>query len=151
MKNKLLIVEDDDHKIKSLREFLTLEYPEIAFDITHSVSSAFRRLESVEYQFAIIDMSLPSFDNDYGSSSGAPLNFGGEEIVDYIDRLNLDIKVIIFTQYPKFKGTEGELTLEDIANRLKVDYASIYLGTVYYNIASDAWKKDLMHLVKVNN
>jgi CheY-like chemotaxis protein len=142
--SKILLVEDDRYKREQIEAFLSEIYPfGVGIDVAMSVNKAFRKLENGTYNVLILDMSLPNFDADLDPTGGVPINYGGEDIIDYVDKLGLDSKVIFISQYARFTEEAGEVGLSEIARRIKIDYPNIYVGAVYYNTATDTWRRDL--------
>lgn len=144
---KVLLVEDDVPKREAIYSLITGRYPAIPIDIATSVSSASRKIESGDYDLVVLDMSLPNFDFDKDPTGGRPVNYGGEDVIDYIDSLGKHTKVIFISQYAKFKEEFEEKGLNELANELKDNYPDYYLGMIYYHTAIDTWRKELTNII----
>ena len=95
----VLLVEDEDPKLRHLRDRLSYELPEAIIDICRSVNSATDYLERSTPDIVILDMSLPTFDVTQTEGGGRPQGFGGVEVLRHIAFNDLACKVIVITGY----------------------------------------------------
>lgn len=86
----LLIIDDDDLKIKGFTNYLK---PIDCFKIKHSYNSGVKELieNSDKYDVLILDMNFPRFDDDVVSSNM------GIEVLKELKRKNINIPVVIFS------------------------------------------------------
>lgn len=145
---KALIVEDDFPKRTSIVELVREKFPDIDLDVAVSVNSAIRFIDSREYDFMILDMSLPNFDGDKDATGGRPVNYGGEDLLDYIDNLEKTTKVIFISQYAKFKEAEDETGIVELAKTMSQTYPEYYVTMIHYNTAFDNWRKELQKSIE---
>jgi DNA-binding NtrC family response regulator len=92
MKERILIVDDDDQLTMAYREYLSsLGY---AIDCAGEIEEAQTLLSNLEYSVVITDLRL------------SRLNFGGLELVKFIRDASLPIRVIVLTAYgwPELKA-----------------------------------------------
>ena len=146
---RILIVEDEAEKYRRLSTFL-LEHVRASECIqAASLNSGLRMLESSDmFDLLLLDMSLPSFDVGLGQSGGGdPQTFGGEEVMDILDAERVSIPTILFTGFDKFfEGTRTiKLTAIDESFKKKYDW---YKGFVRYRHTNEAWRTDLLKLLK---
>lgn len=143
----VLIVEDDDHKLKSIVDFLQ-SYPgkEISICTATSVTSALRELSSGDFCLAIIDMSLPTFDvavDRFGG--GRPQGFGGADILRYMVSETPNTFSVVITQYEEFPATSGSVRrdLAQLESDLRKRLSDRFLGVVHFSGHQGAWREKL--------
>jgi DNA-binding NtrC family response regulator len=144
---RILLVEDDPYKKDHINNLLLNIDKKFEVDISNSVTGAYRNLEVNFYDLVVLDMSLPNFSTDIDPTGGMPVNYGGEDIIDYIARLDLKCKVILITQYSRFTTENSEIGISEIASEIQLTYPDNYWGFIHYNLASDTWKKELTHQI----
>jgi CheY-like chemotaxis protein len=144
----ILIVEDDQNKLQQLREFLSQTCPALQIVETHSYQAGLRELISQRFDFAILDMSMPTYDITPGEPGGRPRIFGGRELIEQMERRGIFIPAIVFTQFETFRESETTLTIKELSDRLREEHPRLYAGTVYYNPAFDSWKGALQAMIE---
>lgn len=95
---KVLIIDDLDNKIQSIRKALIerCQITDDQIDSANSVSSGVSALISTQYQLLILDLVLPQFDGDQ------PEERGGLSLLKDINenqRVNLPVHIICLTEY----------------------------------------------------
>lgn len=147
----ILVVEDDEPKQRSivgmLMEQLQGQY-EIA--VTESLSGAIEVLTGNEVVFAIIDMSLPTYDVVKDKrGGGAPQGYGGADILRFIDSETEETRTLVLTQYEEFVlSKDGQRrdtrSLEAI---LRAELDERFLGVIHYDGQHGAWRKTLLQVL----
>lgn len=151
-KRRLLVVEDDDSKLRALVDFLSETCGREVVEIheAKSHSSATRSVEEGGFDLAILDMSLPSFDLAKDTQGGGPpLGFGGRELLRLLEAEAPCTKAIVVTQYPAFSETEhGErASFSELKQQLKEEFGDQFLGMVYYEGKQGTWRNELKCLL----
>lgn len=146
---RVLIVEDEPSKEKKIVEFLHSQFS-IELDIARSVISAKLKLkEKNSYDFVLLDMTLPLYDNDdldyIDDNEFEP--FGGERILDEIERLGILTKVIVLTAFDVLGDGDQHIDLRTLSNRIKDEFPQLFVGSVFYNATSTQWKEELKELL----
>ena len=90
-----------------------------------------------EYDLVILDMSLPTFDNNE-SEHFQP--YGGLLFLDEVKRKKYKVPVVIVTQYASFGEGKGEMTLEEINLNCREKYPN-FKEIIYY--LDETWKEKL--------
>lgn len=140
----ILIVEDDKHKLDSVRNLL-LKIFDVTADITvcEAMSSASKALAAQEFDVVIIDMSIPSHPKSAGA--GSPFSFpsGGLDVIFEIDELRHKSICIVLTQYPEIE-IEGVLVPVDMATAEVYAKFSIRIADcIQYSEDSSEWKQKI--------
>jgi len=92
MKDRILIVDDDDQLVNAYRDYLSgLGYP---VDCTGEIEEAQTLLSHFDYSVVITDLRL------------SRLNFGGLDLVKFIHEASLPTRVVVLTAYgwPELKA-----------------------------------------------
>ncbi|MFS7195565.1 response regulator [Rahnella inusitata] len=145
---KLLIIEDNEYKSEKIRNFLIEHDKDYYITVTHSYSSAIKSFGEHTFDFAIIDMSLPTFDRVAGEPPGEFRTFGGLDIAKQIHRKKMHLKYIFLTQYDSFADDDKNYSLENIENLAKEKYPINFLGCIYYDNSNVAWKNKILSILR---
>ncbi|PSL44138.1 hypothetical protein CLV51_1063 [Chitinophaga niastensis] len=146
---KLLLVEDDQNKIKQIETFLAdskSELPEFTFEVRKSYQSGLQAILENRYDLILLDMSMHNFDKTFNESGGEFMKFAGEDILSEMEWNDISIKTIVVTQYDLI----GNKALEDLKDRWKIRFPLNYLDTVFYSAKESNWKDELFSLIKSN-
>jgi two-component system response regulator PilR (NtrC family) len=85
MEAKVLIVDDEKHLVRFLRQTLLLEFPGCHVDATYSGEEALSCLAKCSYDLIIADLRMPGFD--------------GFELIRGVRYLDPDVPIILMTGY----------------------------------------------------
>lgn len=145
---KLLIAEDAEYKLNTIMHFIENEYKEIEIHVTNSYSSAIKSLVSNNFDLAILDMSLPTFDKVDGDEGGEFRTYGGLDIARQIKRRSLLVKFLFLTQYRSFIGDPKLQNSKSIDEKARSLYPEQYLGLIPYENNENLWKEELGRLIE---
>lgn len=145
----VLLVEDEVSKCRRISEYLNESFPNLIISVAQSVTSAIIEVRQNSYDYLLLDMSLPLFDNTdlIHSDSNEFDAFGGIAVLDEIDRLQLSCKVILITAFDTLGEGSTLIRLPEITIKLDKDYPDNFVGSVYYNMSSLSWKQQLSKLL----
>lgn len=148
----VLVIEDDEPKQRSIVGFLRELLPsDIAIETAESLTSAIAILSSKEVIFAVVDMSIPTFDFIKDRRGGGqPQGFGGTDILRFIDSETCITKSVVLTQYEEFilpidgkrRDTQG---LESI---LRSELDTRFQGVIHYTGQHGVWRQILRDVLK---
>ncbi|QHB31808.1 response regulator [Yersinia canariae] len=145
---KIIIVEDNEYKSDRVKEFLLSINNNVTIDIFRSYSSGLKAIVDGFYNLAILDMSLPTFDDDSGSLRGEFRVYGGIDIARKIKRRNISLKFIFLTQYTSFSYDNKSIDLKDVDQSVRDKYPETYAGCIYYEHAGYSWKDELRMVIE---
>jgi CheY-like chemotaxis protein len=148
MISNFLIVEDSEAKLESIKALISREFLNAQIRIALSVSTAIDSLKADIPDVVVADMSLPTYDIDRRERGGTPRPFGGIEVFEYLDRFEILTPVVVVTSYPAFPDGENTLNLKQLTSRLRNEFPSNFLGTVYFDSAYSTWEQQLITLIK---
>lgn len=147
---RILVVEDDHHKLRQLRAFLTEIVGGLSLIEAGSVASGKDFIRQGAFDLVVLDMSLPSYDIDMDRQEpgGTPQPFGGRELLGYLDFQGSDTPVVVVTQFERFNPGPEEVGLKSLGQQLAQQYQINFRDIVYFNTASDSWKTSLRRAIE---
>jgi CheY-like chemotaxis protein len=146
----VLIVEDDENKGQQLSRFLRATYPDVELELVKSLQSAVRFVKRVQPSLLIVDMTLPNYDPSSDEPGGGDTHsFGGRELLRQMDRFNINVPVIVFTQFETFGRQSNQMGLPELDKQLKDEHPAVYRGAVYYHASIQSWEMHLKRLIDV--
>lgn len=142
---KILLIEDDEEKIKKISNFLRSDiYEKVDIVCTKSYNSSLIELsKNNEYKFVLMDMSMPIYDIYDGYEDEDSETFAGRELLEQMKFRKIYYPTIIITQYDTFGEHIDKLSLNELKNDLENDFIPNYRATVYYNSSENDWKIQL--------
>lgn len=145
---KILIVEDDLHKLEQISSFIMEVFGDYKIVHAGSYQSAVKKLKEDDFELIVLDMSIPTFDIEADVSSGRPRSFGGRDILLQMKIKKIETKAIVVTQFDSFGPGGSKVNLDTLIKQLQRLYPSTYAGTVYYKASSEDWKKHFEKLFR---
>lgn len=137
-----LLIEDDPAKAEKIIVFIRDNYAELHLSLTRSYQSGLQAIFNNDYDFVLLDMSLPTYDQDKGHFSGKPKGYGGRDILKEMKRYKKQSNVKVITQYNEFDG--GSISIKELDEQLLKKYPTLYKGYIYYNYkVPSAWQSAL--------
>lgn len=140
---KIIMIEDNEHKRKKLKDFILSFDVEIVIEEASSYTTGLDKCLNNSYDLLILDMTMPTYDKSSTESGGRFRTYGGKDIVRKLKRKNKNIPFIIVSQYPKFNENSKTLSLQELGNMLESYVPTYYLATIFYDTSSSNWKKTL--------
>ena len=145
MRNRMLIIEDDDFKADDLKREIG---PAFQLCVVASVRDAVVRVLGEAFDAIILDMALPTFTAGAASSSGTAQPQGGVEILRALKSENPETPVIIVSQYPDLEVDGDFHSLEASPGVLSERYGIRVIGAVIYDFENRAWTEEFGRLLR---
>lgn len=150
---KFLVVEDDAPKLNAILAVLAEVHPGAKVFTAGSVASAVNLIASEKIDFAVLDMSLPAFDivNDL-AGSGQPQDFGGRDILRFLEDMQEGVQSVILTQYEEFNAERALFEKRDLASisaELLDEFCDTLMGVIYYSGRRGDWREKLKKLIAI--
>ena len=140
---KVLLIEDDDYKARQIVEFVnTLGYE---VEVKKAYNSGMMALTNNQYDFVLLDMTIPSFELSPEHPTSRIRKYGGRDILNEMERCEIVVPTIIITQYKVLD--DGEKSLEILNEELAEEYSQIYKGLIYYNSSIVDWQEKLQNIL----
>jgi response regulator of citrate/malate metabolism len=143
---RVLIVEDDPHKLRSLARELGLVVVVERIDRASSLQQAMAILEQTRYDVVLLDMAIPSHAGEAGSDDIYSQPVGGLDILLYLSMDARSEAVIIVTQYPTVEYNREHVPLDKILRKLADDDIVNVKGVIFFG-EDEGWRKKLVALV----
>lgn len=143
----LLVVEDNNSKIDSIDKLVT----ELVYDVTATYvmtpSEAIKRLRNENFDFLILDMSLPA----YSEESHSIGSLSGKQILQTMKHKKIFVPTVILTQWDVFGHHDNTISLTSLTEELMQKFEMFLLGVVFWDSSSDLWKKDISSYISGSN
>lgn len=147
---KVLIVEDSEHKRERIVNFLRERIVDLKLSVAHSFNSACKRIDDFEFDLAIMDMSIPTYDKSTTESGGRFRVFGGHELARKIVRKSIGCRIVFITQFDSFSTKSDAHTLESLDKLLEKDCGKSYAGLIHYDSSKSSWKDELERSLRIS-
>jgi len=117
------------------------EFPNMEITVKKSYHSALQELLRFgQYDFILLDISMPTYDIQPGEPGGDPIPTAGSNILNEMYLRDILAKVIVVTMYENFVDGTQLLALD---RQFQVDYSENYRGYVYFSPGDINWKEAL--------
>ena len=148
----ILVVEDDEPKQRSIVGMLQEYFQDsVTVRVAESLTGAIEVLSLEAVKFAIVDMSLPTYDFVKDKrGGGTPQGYGGGDILRFIDSETEETKTIVLTQYEEFVfSKDGERRdTGGLEAMLRAELDGRFLGVVHYDGQRGAWRRRIESVLK---
>lgn len=146
----VLLVEDEMAKAEDIQGFLHVRFDECIVEIARSVRSAVDALRGkTVFDLVILDMSLPTFDITDLESGGSPKGFGGVEVLKYLQKVENNTPTIVVTAFEAFSQGAIVVNLDEMRQRLAIEFPQAFRGAVYYNVMFNTWATELESCIEL--
>jgi CheY-like chemotaxis protein len=142
-----LIVEDDTPKQERILSFIHENWPGGNVRTARSVRAAIKEVYENKPDLMLLDMSLPTFDVGPNEPGGRPQNFGGVEVLRYMDLYQVPVPTIVITAYEVFSKDGRAINHDALDDELSREHPDSYRGLIYYNSLFAEWKAVLSGLI----
>lgn len=147
----ILVVEDDEPKQRSIVGMLRDHIQDhFKISVTESLSGAIEVLTGSEVVFAIVDMSLPTYDFVKDKrGGGTPQGYGGADILRFIDSETEHTRTLVRTQYEEFVNSKDgqRRDTKSLETMLRAELDDRFLGVVHYDGQHGAWRKAVLQVL----
>jgi CheY-like chemotaxis protein len=145
---RVLLVEDDENKRSQVSAFVRETAPHIQLEIARSLQSGLAIVRaSPAPDLILLDMTLPTYDVGPDEPGGQIHPLGGRQFLAQMDRFDINVPVVVVTQFETFDEDRDAMTLRDLDVELRKRFANVYKGTVYYHAAIADWKELLLRYI----
>lgn len=145
---KLLIIEDDEHKIERLKTFAQKHLPEKEVFLATSLVTAIENINKYEFSLIFVDMGIPSHPIEAGSGSPVSLLTGGIEVLLELSELQRTDPCIIITQYPDIEISGQFYPLSQATQQLYDKLECKVETCVHYIEDSSEWEEELKKAIQ---
>lgn len=144
---KIIVIEDDQNKFNNIQRLIE-RIEKIDIYRASSYNTGLKSIIKNNYDLILLDMSLPIYEIKKGENSGKINTFAGEEIIQQMKRYDLELPVIVITQFATFGEGSGKITLKELHHKLKkLDY-KFFIDIIHYSTKTNLWEKRLIKEIK---
>jgi len=140
---RLLVIDDDENKLRHMLSLLKSSFPDFEIEEKRSYQSGLKSLLLHPPDLLLLDMTMPTFDVGRGDKGGRERRYAGQEILEEMDRKEINLPVIVVTQFEQFGDGKDRVTLDELSNKLAESYPNHYLTTIYYQATNSRWMDEL--------
>lgn len=135
---KLLVIEDDKEKLEAVRSFIAKL--SLGIDISHAPNYKKGKKKLREkFDFLILDMTLPLKDD----SQEGKLATAGIDLLEIMKHRNIETPCVVLTQYDTFGKHKDKVSLDDLINKIDLEYSDIVDGVLFYDSSDGQWEEGL--------
>jgi CheY-like chemotaxis protein len=135
----LLVVEDNKSKIESIEELVNDLTPTVTVTYVLTPSEAIKNLRKINYDFLILDMSLPAYSEETHSIG----SLSGKQILQTMKHKRISVPTVILTQWDVFGHHDNTISLDILTSELMQNFSGFLLDVIFWDSSSDLWKKDI--------
>ncbi|PSW78321.1 response regulator [Photobacterium damselae] len=148
MKNKILIVEDNEYKRTRIKELIYSEFPDCDISECYSFTSAWKLISNCKFDLLLLDISLPTFDKTDSDPGGMFRVFGGKELARKIKKRGITTKFLFITQFTSFSNSSSFISFDGLKEELLSHYKEECLGCILYSNTVSEWREELITHIK---
>lgn len=147
---KILFIEDHPYKRAQIISFLEEEIPNTSIISKGSYNSGLKELilNNIEYDFLLLDISMPIYDISPEESGGEFMPQAGKLILKEMFLREIPTRVIVVTMYENYVDGTSIFKLD---KELKEEFSENYLGYAYFTPNNTIWKEQISRLLNTKN
>lgn len=138
---KVLVIEDNPLKRQKVMDFLST-YPDLTVSEAASYNSGLTLAHEVNFDFLIVDMSMPTFDRSESTQGGRFRALGGKEIATKLSKMKRPPPFVILTGYKDFSIDTQSLSIDQIHDLLGT-LGDSYKGCIIFESSDSTWQDEL--------
>lgn len=145
---RILLIEDDQNKLKQLEHFILRQAPTAHISVRRSYQSGLEAVMASSFDLVLLDMSLPTYDQSPNEAGGRKRPFAGKEILRQMNRKHILSSVVVITQFTRFGEESETISLSQLRSDLGSAGYEIYRGTIYYSAEAANWESELREVLE---
>jgi len=142
---EILIVEDNLVKREKIVRFMSDVF-DISLTEAASYNSGLNAAINGNFDFLILDMSMPTFDRSETTQGGRFRDLGGKEIAAKQNKQKKLPPFIVLTGYKDFSTSTQNLSIEQIHDLL-TGYGKCYKGCIIFDSSETQWQEKLKEVI----
>lgn len=148
---KIIILEDDTLKSRAIEEYMRSIDDNFQIVTADSYNSGLRKLKAEWFNLLILDMSMPTFSNDFLTNESSFEKFAGIMILKELRRIKREMPAILFTMFDDFGSNGYSISLTDLDSELREAFPDSYWGYVYFESGSTNWENEIKKILDDHN
>lgn len=147
---KVLIVEDDNFKAESLKNFLLRINNQTNVKIVGSLVEAVQAVNDNVYDLVLVDMAIPSHPPVVGGGAPISLLTGGIEVLLELSYLDRNDPCIVVTQYPDIEISGRYYDLKQAVSEFKNQLGCDVKACIEYQEGNLSWEAELKRVLNIS-
>lgn len=144
---KIIIIEDDQNKLKQIEAFIKKHRPFTIISVCRSYQSGLSTVLTEPADLIILDMSMPTYDQSPHENGGRKRPFAGKDILRQMMRREIASPVVIVTQFTRFGEESEAISLDELRQELSHAHYPNYIETIYYSAEAANWEQSLLSVL----
>lgn len=144
---RVLLVEDDEHKRRSIVSALRVCNPSVEVVDAESLYTGIQAIDDVPYDLVVLDMAIPSHPLEPGEGSPVSFNTGGLDILLELDSRGRHDRCIVITQFPEIEISQTFYPIEVAAEAIEKELGYKVIECVAYSEDGGDWLKKFSGLL----
>lgn len=149
MGKKILFIEDNQIKADDVSTYVKEQIKDVEITIRSSFRAGLKEVIKENYDFLLLDMSLPTWDRKDSNSNEGFERFGGVTIMREMKRKKKEIPTVVITMFHEFGIGESFIDLKQLDSHLNTEFSSFYKGAVQYISRETKWKEELTNFFNI--
>ena len=145
----ILLIEDSARKMSMITDLIKTRFSFIVDSCSSFQDARAKLLSGHSYALVILDMSIPTRRQTGEDTGGSVRQFGGIEILRFMQRSDVIYPVIVVTQYDKFTVFDTVKTLDQLSSEMANEFSGIFFGSVFFSLSSSSWSRELGRKIHV--
>lgn len=146
----MLLVEDDEHKRRSIVAALRQCDPQGEIVVAESLYTGIQSIDSTPFDLVVLDMAIPSHPPVPGEGSPVSFNTGGLDILLELESRGRSDRCIVITQFPEIEISQVFYPVEVAAAAIEKELGYRVIGCIAYSGQDGDWFKQFTDLL-INN
>ncbi|MEY9335514.1 DNA-binding NarL/FixJ family response regulator [Pseudomonas protegens] len=138
---KVLIIEDNQLKREKIMDYLRQSF-EVSIMEAASYNSGLTAAHDEEFDFMILDMSMPTFDRNESTQGGRFRPLAGRDIAAKLAKSKKLMPFVVLSGYKDFSVNEQTLSIDQIHDLLAT-LGGEYKGCIQFDSTELSWKEKL--------
>lgn len=144
---RVLLVEDDEHKRRSIVSALRAFDQEVSVVVTESLYTGIQAIDDTPFDLVVLDMAIPSHPPVPGEGAPVSFNTGGLDILLELDSRRRDDCCIVITQFPEIEISQIFYPVEEAAAAIKKELGYEVIDCIAYSGEDGDWLKQFSDLL----
>lgn len=141
----ILIIEDNQLKREKIVNFITENYDATIVEAA-SYNSGLTAAYDNDFDFMILDMSMPTFDRNESTQGGRFRALAGKEIANKLSKSKRLVPFVVLTGYKDFSVNAQNLSIDQIHDLLAT-LGDVYKGCIVFDSTELLWKEKLSSII----
>ena len=144
---RVLLVEDDEHKMRSIVSALRACDQAVDMVIAESLYTGIQSIDAVPFDLIVLDMAIPSHPPVPGEGSPVSFNTGGLDILLELDSRSRSDPCIVITQFPEIEISQVFHPVGQAAAAIEKELGYKVIDCIAYSGDGGDWLKQFSDLL----